>query len=60
MLYKIIVIITVWKAITHHELQTVKLPMTGVENGLAALTQIKEYDENQKFCRICNSSKWQL
>lgn len=60
MLYKIIVIITVWKAITHHELKTVNFPMTGVENGLAALTQIEEYDENQIFCRICNSSKWQL
>lgn len=44
-------------AITHHGLKTVTLasPSNGVENGLAALTQIEEFEEQQLPCRICDS-----
>lgn len=44
-------------AITHHGLKTVTLasPLNGVENGLAALTQIEGYEEQQLPCRICDS-----
>lgn len=43
--------------ITHHGLKTVTLasPLNGVEHGLAALTQIEEYEEQQLPCRICDS-----
>uniref|UniRef100_A0A8W8JDI5 ubiquitinyl hydrolase 1 n=1 Tax=Magallana gigas TaxID=29159 RepID=A0A8W8JDI5_MAGGI len=44
-------------AITHHGLKTVTLasPSNGVEHGLAALTQIEEFEEQQLPCRICDS-----
>lgn len=44
-------------AITHRGLKTVTLasPLNGVESGLAALTQIEEFEEQQLPCRICDS-----
>lgn len=57
--YKTIAIIIFWKAINHHGLKTVTFaaPLNGVENGLAAFTQIEEFEEQQLSCRICDLSK---
>lgn len=46
------------KVISHYEFQTVTVDSTrsGIENGLASLTQIEEYENLP--CRICSTGKF--
>lgn len=37
---------------------TADFPRSGIENGLASLTQIEEFEDLP--CRICNTSKLKL